>query len=469
MANVNGQLLHFLNLVKPYTFVEVGAYDIELSNKLSNILESFYDGINCINYIIILDKFFMNNYKSKLVKKNSVNYHLFDINSELNIANELLEDVEMVFIHNVEDANLIKRYLQVFDKSKCTIVDRYFLTNDEEILKKSANNAVKDMHHIVLPESEFVYEDGRVLEKKYVMTGIVSETVTLERKRNEDERNIGLNTKNSLPNEKIQENIIKNIEFCRKNNIKEIIPCEIHDSVAYMVAGAPSYRKPHIFEKLLEYKNNPNHYVFVSKTSHDEVIENGIIPYGCIYLDPRDHVPKYAERANKNVTYFVASQCDENVLKILYDKKVNIYLYHVLVNAGEDKIFAEMKINSPPIFGGSTSMVRGLSLLSVLGFYKFKLFGLDSSYEFKPKRVHGYNQKKIPIQVSVGVFNEGNREILEKSFWTDPEMLVQCNDLEFYIKNFLNIEIENYSEGLFKVVYDTLYPKRNRFKSTYIG
>ncbi|MEM4261283.1 MAG: 6-hydroxymethylpterin diphosphokinase MptE-like protein [Candidatus Woesearchaeota archaeon] len=467
---INKFLFYLLNLVKPYGFIEICAKDVEFSSRISSLLESFYDGKTKIQYIIISNNDLLKIYEEKFQDSNSIEYYFYDIDNCENLKNsELLKDIEVTLIHNIENSILIKRYLELFGNSKCNILDRYFKTTNSELLEKSSNLAVENIVHLVSPESDYLYENGKIIEKYYVVTGIVAETITLqETDDNIQTNNIGLKTKNSLPNEKILDNIRKNIEYCRLMNIPEIQPCEIHEGVAYLVAGAPSYKKKYIFDEILQYRNNDNHYVFVSKTSHDYMIENNVIPFGCIYLDPRDHVPSYAERAHKDVTYFVASQCDPEVIKILHRKNSKIFLYHVLVNAGEDKLFEELSIQSPPIIGGSTSMTRGIMMLNVLGFYKFKLFGLDSSYEYKPKKVHGYNQKKLPVQIIVDFTGQTGSE-KENVFWTDPEMMVQCSDLEFYLKNMLNMQFMNYSEGLFKKVYDYLYPMRNKFNKKYLG
>lgn len=463
---LNKYFSFILNLIKPYTFAEIGAFNLEFSNKVSNILEKYYDGNTIINYIIVTDTKNLPIYKNNFIDKEFIKYHFYSIGEYEELKrNHLIDDVEMSFIHNIEDYLIIKNYLEILKNTKCNMLDRYFKTDNKEFLKKSASLAVKDIFHFVFSEPEYIYEKGKILENYYVITGALAETLNLEERENENiGGNIGINFKNLLPNEKIHENIRKNIEYCRFNGIEELQPCEIHESVAYIIADAPSYKKKHIFEEILKHKNHDNHYLFVSKTAHEYMIENGVIPFGCIYLDPEEHVVK----AHEDVIYFIASQCDPEVIKNLYSKKTKIYLYHAFVNTGEEKIFEVYGVNSPPIIGGSTSMTRGIMMLNMIGFYKFKLFGLDSSYEFKPKKVHGYNQKKIPFQINL----EANNFTIEKNtgdiFWTDPEMLVQCNDLKIYINNFLNMQFENYSEGLFKKIYDSIYPNRNRFngKST---
>lgn len=469
---ISNFLFNLLNLVKPYTFIEICAKNLEFSRKISSLLEVLYDGDTVIRYIFVSDKDFLETYKNCFRNTQSINYYFFNT-EDLNDSNnfELLNDVEMSLIHNINDYNSVKNFLDLIKNSKCNVLDRFFKNCDDEILKKSSNLIVKDIPHLISPEPDVVYENGKFLEKYYVAIGLVAETFSINGFEDTDSLNsmVNFKTKNSLPDEKIQENIIKNVEFCRLKGIPEICPCEIHDGVAYLIGGAPSYKKEHIFKEILEYKNYDNHYIFVSKTSHDYMIDNGVIPHGCIYLDPREHLISYAERSHKDVTYFVASQCDPNVIRTLNNKNVKIYLYHVLVDAGEDSLFERLKIQSPPVVFGSTSMIRGILMLNLLGFYKFKLFGLDSSYEKKPKKVHGYNQKKLPLQVVVD-FNDGTvSNKSENVFWTDAEMVVQCNDLEMLIKNFLNIKLLNYSEGMFKRIYDNLYPKRNKFIEKYFS
>src|SRR3546814_13439771 len=71
------------------------------------------------------------------------------------------------------------------------------------------------------------------------------------------------------------------------------------------------------------------------------------------------------------------------------------------------------------IGGGSTSATRGISVLNVMGFRRYHLFGYDSCY-FDREATEEKAKNGLPKWFEVEV---GNRK-----FITDAELLAQCQD-----------------------------------------
>ncbi len=117
--------------------------------------------------------------------------------------------------------------------------------------------------------------------------------------------------------------------------------------------------------------------------SHDWLLEQGIVPWGHVLLDPKAWVAGYVQRPRMDVRYFVASQCHDETFEALKDYPV--FLWH----AGQDfdegpepNGYLREKWPRRPWFvvpGATTVGLRAVQLGHAMGADRFHLFGLDSS------------------------------------------------------------------------------------------
>jgi hypothetical protein len=185
-------------------------------------------------------------------------------------------------------------------------------------------------------------------------------------------------------------------------------------------------------------------YIVVVKTSHDKLIENGIIPWGCILLDPRDHARQFLNKIHPGVIYFTASMVHPSTLDHLIANNARIMTYHALVNAGEAKVVGDGIL----ISGGSAAMTRGIALLhSAFGFHRYILFGFDCCYPSKETKTHGIVQKET-MKV----------EIMGKTFWTDLELVAQAQDFGNLI-NQGNFSLDVRGDGMISHIWEHKKPK----------
>lgn len=479
MSNRFFQIQQFIDQIKPSIITEVGIDDFSVTERmidktLANQKQVVFFGLGLAAVV--------QSYESKLLKikekNNEFNYFLIDLSQNINVQNEYvvggktikITDTELVFCNDINDPNDFMSCLQVFQNCECIILNNFYQTNDEVILAKSLNPVLSKIKHLILPVVDTKMVDLELVNVQLVITGKILQKITAQNQpaQSQNTENMGNNnqvnikTKNAVPNEQIQKHVEENILFARQMHIKEILPCQIHNGVAYMIGGAPSYKSPDKLKLIRKAQKEPNHYIFSSKTSINFLLENNIKPYACILLDPREHIPTFVEGVNKDVIYFVASQCNPDTIKSLFAQGAKVFLYHAAVNAGEGEVLKRLKTPSPLVGGGSTSVTRGIGLLQIMGFYQFKLFGIDSSYPSKPKKVHGYNQEKPAIEVNMS--DSGSNTTIGQKYWTDPELIAQCNDIEMIMKNWFNIKIENYSEGMMGDMFKHLLAQRRNFK-----
>lgn len=241
--------------------------------------------------------------------------------------------------------------------------------------------------------------------------------------------NLVVKTKNCVPDEMIQENI----QFALESGLPKIEVCQAHAERAIVVSAGPSLKS-----YLDEIRSSEGKVVCV-KHAHDTLIENGIVPWACVLLDPRPHVRDFIENPHPDVTYIVASMCHRSTLERLMERKAKTLLYHAMVGAGENKIIKEGFF----VGGGSCAATRGISVLHVLGFRQFVLYGFDSCYPEKPSGPRADYQKV---------------DVLGKQYWTDMELVAQAQDFEkLLLQGFVDLEVKG--EGMISHIWERKRPR----------
>jgi len=378
-------------------------------------------------------------------------------------------DSSLVFIDGGHSVETIRNDYENFKNVPLIILDDYYVPDNEgripDITKVGCNFLENEVLNVrILPIADPIREGGLV---KLMVCGKLAENIRIEEginehKQPENASQLKIQTKNAIPNEELQRQVDYTCRMMKKFNIPEIPECELHDTWAYMVGGSPSYQKKKYMDQLKNAEKN-NALVFTSKTAHDYLISKGIVPWACILLDPRPHVAS-SFKVHPNVLYIVASQVHPDVIDYLTDNTNRIMIYHAAVAAGEDEVIKRHFPNAKILPGGSTSQTRGMMALMTMGFYKFKMFGIDSSYENKPDVVHGINKEKKAMEITVNDKVTG-KPIGGKSWWVDPELIVQCNDMEYIMKMFQHLIIDCQSEGLMKELIEHWKKNKDRFVS----
>lgn len=251
--------------------------------------------------------------------------------------------------------------------------------------------------------------------------------------------NLKIKTQNCVPDEEIQENIRYNVQHI-PNWVAE---CKVHGGLAVMCSGGPSLEG---YLEQIRAKQEAGAKVVCVKHSHDLLIQSGIIPWACFLLDPRSHVKEFIENPHPDVIYFVASMCHPSTIDRLNERGATVYGYHAHVGAGEKEVLEEMKVSSFLIGGGSTSATRGVSVLNVLGFRRYHLYGYDSCYfDREPTKEKAKNGLPKWFEVEVG----------NRRFVTDAELLAQCQDFDKLLDLGRDVfaEIEVYGNGMIPHIF----------------
>lgn len=225
-----------------------------------------------------------------------------------------------------------------------------------------------------------------------------------------------IQTKNSLPNEEIQEHIKKNQQLITQ----WVRPCKETDEEIVVVSAGPML----IAEDVRKEKGKK---IVAVKHALVPLKKVGIKPWACILLDPRAHVADFVQDADKDILWFVASQVDPAVTMELLARGCNVWGYHAAVNAGEEALIAKQE--HAIINGGSATATRGLYMLNHLGFSNFTLYGYDLCVMDKPD-LNAVNEQGQPkyLEMSVGMndplFNP------KRIFWSEPQHIAQFDEMK---------------------------------------
>lgn len=229
-----------------------------------------------------------------------------------------------------------------------------------------------------------------------------------------------IRTMNAIPNPAIINNIRTN-QLLIKNWIRS---CKPTDEEIVVVSAGPML----IAEDLRKEKGK----IVAVKHALEPLKKAGIKPWACILLDPRDHVAKFVDGADKEIIWIVASQVNPEVTIRLLENGCTVWGYHASVGAGEHEI--TQKQEYAEIHGGSATATRGLYALHHLGFRNFTLYGYDLCYPEKPDLTLK-DEKGQPkfLEVSIGLNHPLYTQ--KRVFWTEGQLVAQYEELNQLIQS----------------------------------
>lgn len=254
-------------------------------------------------------------------------------------------------------------------------------------------------------------------------------------------RPIQVQTRNSIPDENIQRNILQN-QAQIKNWIRT---CHKTDEELVVVSAGPMLIAEDVREEV-----EAGRKIVAVKHALEPLKEAGIKPWACILLDPRDHLCKFVEDADPEILWFVASQVDPQVVKKLLSRNCKVWGYHAAVGANEGQ-FTEMQPDAI-VHGGSATATRGLFVLEKLGFHKFRLYGYDFCVPDKPdlSEKDEYGQ---PAYFEVSLDAKMPNYSFKRAFWSKGELLAQYNEFKDTILS-KNWDIKAFGHGIAPFIAD---------------
>ena len=266
---------------------------------------------------------------------------------------------------------------------------------------------------------------------------------------NSYQTNMVVQTQNCVPHEIIQSNIKANLDQIQ-NWVRYT---KHHMKRAIIVSAGPSLDMPETLEAIRR-EVEDGAVLFCVKHSHQKLIDAGLVPWGCVLLDPRPHegISTHGKSradlipaAYPGVRYFCASMVDPSVVKRLLDTGGKVYGWHAAVGAEEKEVL-------PPehqkflMGGGSSSAGRAMILAwQFLGFQSIGLYGFDSCHLDESKldksaRHQDGTPKYVLMEVTVGGRS--------RQFWTDRDILCQAQDFTRFLQESPWIQWDAHGPGM---------------------
>jgi hypothetical protein len=295
---------------------------------------------------------------------------------------------------------------------------------------------------------------------------------------------IVVNPRDCVPKDFIRDNI--------KNNLKLIKTwlgkCPLHKGNVILVSGGPYLN---IEELKTHIRNNPTSKIVCVKHSYPTLINNGIIPWACIVLDPRPITgtsthgvvrKELFKKIEKKTKFFVASMTDPSVTEYLIEKGAEIHGWHAFTESLRDPEEQQKKIQnqsvkinpeigipegSTLITGGTCAAMRALGIMHTMGFRHFDLFGFDCSMEEpteeqKKETTGAEDEEPKPKYFKVGVGN--------KNYWTTGELLAMAQDCERTFTNPpMEMSLNLFGKDTLVSSLWELQPKPKTFEETFDG
>jgi hypothetical protein len=239
-----------------------------------------------------------------------------------------------------------------------------------------------------------------------------------------------------------RDQIIRNIESSLKRGLPEVVSLPVNKKQMVIVGGGPSLK----FQLTqIRHRKAKRAEIWATNGTHDYLISKGIVPDYLAICDAQSKTSCFVQKPNKNVTYFIASQCDPSVFDSLDGQ--NVYIWH----CHDSELQGTIESNSRSretlmIQGGSTISLRLMCLGAALGYRSIHHYGLDSSYEDSH---HAYPQK----------LNDGE-EVLEvefegKKFRCSAWMLEQAEDYQKQLEalELAGVRVFSHGTGLIPFIH----------------
>lgn len=191
------------------------------------------------------------------------------------------------------------------------------------------------------------------------------------------------------------EDAVRHIKHAATLGLPELMFYEPTQGRCIIVGGAPS-AKDHIAE-IKALAADPSNAVFALNYTHNWLLENGVVPRGCLLFEIDADPTRILEKPHPDVMYFVCSLCHPGTFSGLEGSHITVW--HAATD--ENKVAAVHEAFGPNailVTGGATTFLRTIGLAIVLGFRKFDIFGCDSSFPQNATSTHfeGYPAETKP-------------------------------------------------------------------------
>ena len=254
----------------------------------------------------------------------------------------------------------------------------------------------------------------------------------------------GCNTPDDVVMAQVNENI--------RRQLPQVQPYASNGETALIVASGASLRDT---EKELRDLVWSGGKIVALNGAYRWCIEHNLKPSACIILDARESNAEFVHEPVEGCRYLLAAQCHPRAFDYCRDREV--FIWHACTGGdAEHDVLKEYYFNRVyPITLGTTVGVRAISLLRMLGFPRFELFGLDSCWTGNEHHAFPQKENEKDKRFRVWLRPEGRDDKVLR-FECAPWHMKQAEDFQTLIRERGNLfQLNVHGEGLIASILRT--------------
>lgn len=190
-----------------------------------------------------------------------------------------------------------------------------------------------------------------------------------------------------------EEVCLENMRTNMARGLPEVSPHQQNDFEVVLLAGGPSLND-HVDEIRALCEGGAK--LITVNATYQWAFEHSLRPNAMVMVDAREHNNRFVEPIHEKCTYFMASQVHPTVLdKLLAPQLAQNNPRVMLWHTGMESSIAMLNERKTPYYvvpTGSSVVLRAFSLLLMLGYHKFHVFGFDSC--LRDGQHHAYAQQE---------------------------------------------------------------------------
>lgn len=179
----------------------------------------------------------------------------------------------------------------------------------------------------------------------------------------------GVNTPSDVLLAQVSENI--------RRGLPQAQPYQPNNYTVVLVCGGPSLKTT---EQDLVKAYWAGGKVIAVNGAYQWCIDRNIKPSAFVMLDAREFNARFLETPIEGCHYFLASQCHPKAFELCRDRKVTMWQALSAGEAEKDLLDSYFFGRYHPVTLGTTVAMRAISLMRMLGYMRFEIFGLDSCW-----------------------------------------------------------------------------------------
>jgi hypothetical protein len=244
--------------------------------------------------------------------------------------------------------------------------------------------------------------------------------------------------------------ILRNITDNVRRHLPQARPYEMQASGVAIVGGGPSLEStlPELRDQVFAGVK-----VCAVNGAYRWLIERNIKPSMQVVLDARPFNARFVEPAVPGCRYLLASQCAPETFDACENRDTTIF--HCVGSDDEEAVIkAHYDGHFHAVGGGTTVMLRAITLLRMLGFFRMDIYGMDSCW--LEGKHHAYDQpendrdKAHPVWL-VPKHPKTGEPLTDRKrrFMCDPWHMKQSEEFQAMVKAFGHMFLLNvHGDGL---------------------